>query len=160
MRWLLLSAVLFLVACNTERIAQLEKENKDLRKQLEDAKHVDLATQERCSNAAQRFLEREYSPDKDTILLTQLNHYNAHLGICFITVEWHYRDPGSKTGSWYNSIMLRDVYGNQKYAEFSEHTMIGLDFKSIANMFECTVGGKKCSTIQEFNQSVNPFMSE
>ena len=48
MQWLLLCLMIALVGCNADKVAQLEKQNRDLQKQLIDAKHVDLNTQEKC----------------------------------------------------------------------------------------------------------------
>lgn len=94
MRFLILLLAMGLCACNDAKIAELEKENNELRKQVADSKHVDLATQERCSSAAQRYLEREFTPDKNTLLLTQQNHYNQSRGKCYAFIEWHYHTPG------------------------------------------------------------------
>jgi len=107
---------MFLSACNADKIAQLEKQNKEFRAELEKQKQmVDLDTQAKCSTAAQGFFQRNYSVDKATLLLNFHNHYNRALGKCFITTEWHYKEEGSKTGSWYNLMYLHDVYENQEY---------------------------------------------
>jgi hypothetical protein len=75
-------------------------------------------------------LQREYQADRDTILLTQNNHYNRRLGKCFVLIEWHYHETGSKTGSWYNHMALHDVFENYKYGGVSNYTNIGADYKS------------------------------
>jgi hypothetical protein len=70
MRFPILVLTVGLCAWNDAKLAQLEKENGELRKQIADSKHVDLATQEKCSNAAPRYFQREYPAYKNTLLLT------------------------------------------------------------------------------------------
>ena len=88
MRCLLLASTTFLCACNGDRLAELEKQNKEMRKQLEKQKKlVDLDTQAKCSNAAKIFFRQNWQNDRDTILLDYSNHYNRALGKCFIVVD-------------------------------------------------------------------------
>jgi hypothetical protein len=158
MCWLLLCLLLFVSSCNDDKIVKLESEKKALIKQLDDAKHhVDLDTQEKCSNAAQRFFKREYQADKGTILLTQHNHYNQTLGKCFVLIEWHYNGGG--TGSWYNVMTIHDAYENESYGSFSEYNHVGADYKTTASIYNCQVQGSKCSSVDQFNQQVQQFMS-
>jgi hypothetical protein len=157
---LIVLAALGLCACNTEKIAQLEKENADLRKQVADSKHVDLATQEKCSNAAQRYFEREYVPDKNTILLTQQNHYNQARGKCYIFIELHTRLEGSTAGGWDNLISLTDVYENDEVAKFFQYTAGGPVIAGVGTTPSCEIEGKKCGSIDEFNQGIHSFMSD
>ena len=53
MRWLLLCSLLLLSGCNTEKIAQLEKENKELQARLaaQEGRNL-LDLQEKCSKQA------------------------------------------------------------------------------------------------------------
>jgi len=159
MRFLVLLLAVSLCACNDAKIAQLEKETKDLRKQLDEAKHVDLSTQEKCAAASQRFLQREYPPDKDTITLTQHNHYNQQYSKCLVLIEWHYYGAGgSKAGSWYMVITLFDAYENGRYAQFSKFTSIGENREPHETMYACEVDDKKCASLEDFNKALQPFL--
>ena len=159
MRFLILLLAVGLCACGDAKIAQLEKENAELRKQVVDSKHVDLATQEKCSNAALSYFQREYPADKNTILLTQQNHYNQARGKCYIFIEMHSRLPASKTGAWDNSISLTDVYENDEVAKFFQYTS-GTTDPEIHTTPICEIEGKKCASIDEFNRGIHSFMSD
>jgi hypothetical protein len=159
MRWRILLLAVGLCACNDAKVAQLEKENAELRKQVADSKHVDLATQEKCAAAGEQFMEREYPGDPDTLLIREHNHYNQTAGKCYVLVEWHYTS-NRKTGAWNNFMVVEDVYEHYRYAEFSEHTDIRSDFTSHVLLTGCQVNGMKCTSVEEFNKQVQPFMSD
>src|ERR1700761_2295118 len=130
MRYLLVFCVLALNGCDREKAALLEKENKELREQLDQRKRlVDLDTQGKCSAAATDFFkERWGTPQSDTLLLDFSNHYDSSLGKCFVMVEWH-RSAASKDGAWFNLVELHDVFEKNKYAELSEHHGLTRDGK-------------------------------
>jgi hypothetical protein len=162
MRWLLLTAVLFLGACNTDRIAQLEKQNKEMRAELDRQKTlVDLDTQAKCSNTSRIFFNINFRRDKDTVLLDYSNHYNKKLGKCFILVEWHYNVRPSTTGEWFNVMMLHDVFENNKYAELSEEHLLNINITPVATetrIVRCEVDGQQCKTSDEFGQQTRHYM--
>jgi glucose-6-phosphate 1-dehydrogenase len=158
-----LAVVLLLsgTGCNQDKTAQLEKENKEMRAQLEQPKQlVDLDTQAKCATAAKEFFKEEFSFDQDTITLHQHNHYNKLLGKCFVLVEWHYRDRYSKTGSWYNVIKLHDVYQHDEYGGLSEYTEGSLTSDSVKKIYACRVSGSDCTSITQFNERASKFMDE
>jgi hypothetical protein len=153
MRLLILLLAVGLCACNDAKVAQLEKENKELRKQVDDAKHVDLATQAKCSEAAKQFFRENWLPrDSATILLEYTNHFNISLGKCFISVEWHYNEAGSRNGGWFNTFQLSDVYENAKYAHMSEHhwATYGANPETHVDVVDCVVTGDKCSSKDDY----------
>lgn len=156
-------SVLVSACTDVEKMAKIEKENKELRAKVEQQNRVvDLDTQGKCGTAAKRYLNENWTVDKGTMLLDYHNHFNRSLGKCFILVEWHYADAASKTGSWFNSVKLSDVYENLEYGELSEHTRIVLEptISSEKAILDCHVSGAKCKTSEEFGELVQHFMSE
>src|SRR6516225_4166184 len=88
-----LALLSLLPACDDHaRLNKLEKENTELRAKVEKqsaSENFDL--QQKCSQAAERFLMQGWRRDKDTILLHYTNHYNQKQNICVIYVEEHTR---------------------------------------------------------------------
>jgi len=126
MRTLVFAAIslAFLCGCDTgERLNRLEKENAELKAALEQRNAAtELELQEKCSKSAKAWFRENYSPDKDTTLLDETNHYNRKMNKCFVVVEYHYTAGSGPT--WYNDITMWDVYENLKYATFSEGHII------------------------------------
>jgi hypothetical protein len=80
-----------LAGCDADRIAKLEKENTELKAKVdrqEAAMNYDL--QAKCSKDAHVWFNKNWSRDKNTILLDFTNHYNAKFNKCLILVEYHY----------------------------------------------------------------------
>jgi hypothetical protein len=162
LRLFLVVTAILATACDQDKVAQLEKANKDLRTELDKQKQIiDLDTQGKCANAAKQYFQEEFSADSSTILLDHHSHYNKPLGKCFVMVEWHYTDKYSKTGSWYNLIKLVDAYQRDEYGTFSLYTdiSIGPKFSSEERLYQCEVSGAKCTSIQQFSQFASPFMT-
>jgi hypothetical protein len=162
LRILLVAILSFGMACKQERLDQLEKQNKELRAELDKQKQiVDLDTQGKCANAAKQFFHEEYPPDRSTILLVHNSHYSKVLGKCFVLIEWHYNDIPNKTGSWYNLVKLVDAYERNEYGKFSLYTDITLEPhpKSEETVYECRVNGTTCNSLAQFNQLSNQFMT-
>jgi hypothetical protein len=162
MRRLLLVPAILLSGCYSDRIAKLESDNKELRSQLDKQKQTaDLDTQAKCSTAAKAFFRDNWNRDKGTMLLDYSNHYNRKLSKCFIVVEWHYSDPITNRGEWFNNIQLYDVFENNRYAELSEH--IGVDPKTFAaahRVLRCDVQGTECKTSEDFNSQIGDYLSK
>lgn len=141
-----------------ERLNRLEKGNGELKAEVQKNREVaDYDLQAKCSKDAREWFNRNWSRDKDTVLLDFRNHYSKVKNKCFISVEYHYSmGPGA---SWTNDIMLYDVYENVKYADYSESHYI--DFKNPARdeVTNCEVQGQKCTTIGEFNDLTGPFLN-
>lgn len=118
MRWLLCSVAL-LAGCNADKIAQLERENMELR-----SKFTVMELQDKCSKQALlEFKEggwdkHEYQADNKMASFT--NHYNVTLNKCFMEVD--YRDSTEVTQDgvmrvWNREIL--DAYERKDYAEFT-----------------------------------------
>src|SRR5262249_34995184 len=142
------------------RLKALEKENKELKesvKRSEAAIDFDLAA--KCADRAKVWMRENFPPDKDTLLLTPTNHYNKAQNKCFVLVEWHYQLGNKKSMSWQNDIMLWDVVQGEKVADFSQnHTFYGDNPTDHEGRAHCEIG-KPCSSMDEFNRFVSPFMS-
>ena len=158
--------LLLIIGCDIpDRVSRLEKENADLKAQIEkDHTARDYDLQAKCSKDARAWFKEGWDRDKDTILLDFTNHYNRASNSCFIRVEYHhYSNTFSKTiTEWNNDISLWNVYENDQIGEFLEtHT---LDFsgggsKSTDKVLTCAVNGKKCSSLDELVAMTNPYMS-
>jgi hypothetical protein len=151
--------------CNDDKIAQLEKQNTELKAQLAKEKDTtrDFDLQAKCSKDARIWFNQNWSRDKDTILLDFSNHYNAEHNKCFILTESHYNSHFANPGgnSWANDMTLTDVYENAKYAEFVENHVT--DVKPTLNVanevITCDVQGAKCKTGEEFDNLIRPYMN-
>lgn len=140
------------------RLTKLEKENQELRAEVGKNAAYDL--QSKCARDAKTWFNDTWSRDKDTILLDYTNHYSKASNKCFITVEYHYTTD--KNGSWVNDIIVYDVYENAKFGNYTKTTAIFLkpQYQSIEKVYTCEVFDKKCTTIEQFNNLIRPYMSD
>ena len=138
-----------------ERVAKLEKQNQELQAHLTKvsvAAEYDL--QGKCSNEAKAWFNQNWSRDKDTLLLHFVNHYNKKLNKCFIVVEHHRKNLHLTDGSWVNDIVLYDVQENNEYGRVREdhEVILNPEYHVDERTDDCSVSGKKCKSIDEFNQ--------
>src|SRR5579862_6348364 len=115
----LLACCALVAGCDTDRVAKLEKENADLKAKVEkQSAAVDYDLQAKCSKDARTWFNENWSADKDTTLLTFVNHYDAKLNKCFVLVEYHYKSDFARPGgnSWTKEVSLTDVYQNARLA--------------------------------------------
>jgi hypothetical protein len=160
-QWMSITALtlIALCGCQNDRIDQLEKENQALKVRADRVQDFDL--QAKCSTAARTWFNENWgstSRDKETILLDFSNHYNKSSNQCFIVVEYHF--AFGDAASWMEDITLWDVYENSKVGDFSENHEIDLKGGGYeARVYTCELYGKKCTTADEFNGLVQPYMS-
>jgi len=144
-----------------EKIAGLEKRNQELNAEV-DKSHAttNYVLQAKCSKEAKTWFNENWARDKDTDLLNFTNHYNRSLNKCFILVEYHYDGPGLGD-SWTNDLSFWDVYENVKYANFHENHMIFFkpNARTDDRVITCEQSDKKCKTVEEFDELVNPYMN-
>jgi hypothetical protein len=59
-------------------------------------------------------------------------------------------------------MSLTDVYENLKYADFTENHITNFkpSIETHSEVISCDVAGVKCKTDDEFNNRVNPYMSD
>jgi hypothetical protein len=153
--------------CDADKIAQLEKQNEELKAQMaKQNAAADFDLQAKCSTAARTWFNGNWastSRDKDTILLDFTNHYNAKQNRCFILVEYHYNSKLANAGgtSWTNDRILTDVYENAKYADFTENHVTNLKptLRVGDEVITCEVQGNKCKTQDEFDRLISPYMN-
>ncbi len=155
--------LLMVMGCGSrddEKIANLEKQNQDLKAEVEkNHATADYDFQAKCSKDAKTWFNENWSRDKDTELLDFTNHYNKSLNKCFILVEYHH--SLGLGDSWVNDITLWDVYENAKYASFAEDHIIYIKPTASTQdrVVTCELADKKCKTAGEFNDLVRPYMN-
>jgi hypothetical protein len=114
---LLACAVPFLSGCDSDRIAQLEKQNQELAAKLEAAaKSASLALQAQCSQQADK-LSKEGGWDKDE-MTSAINHYNSKLAKCFVQVSNTDVKTDRATGEIYFTKDLYDAFEKKPYGEY------------------------------------------
>ena len=156
----LLIGCALIAGCDADRVSKLEKENADLKAKVDRqdaALNFDL--QAKCSKDARVWFGENWSRDKDTALLDFTNHYNKLLNKCFILVELHSNETPAP--SWWNDMTLTDIYENSRYGHYSEDHIINLNGKNLPvdRISDCEVYGNKCTSIAEFNNLTNSYMS-
>jgi hypothetical protein len=155
------TVLIFGCGCQTDRITRLEKQNEDLKSQMaKESTARDFDLQAKCSKDAKAWFNENYSGtgrDKDTSLLSYTNHYHKASNECLIVVEYHFNQAAMQ--SWFNDISLWNVYENSKYGSFVE--VHSTDYtKQIENRVQtCNVADQKCTTIDQFNGLVQPYMN-
>lgn len=146
-----------------QRISHLEKQTQELQaKVVKESTVAEYDLQAKCSRDARTWFSENWSSarDKSTTLLDYTNHYHKNLNKCFILVEYHYSVDASS--SWMNDMTLWDVYENSKYGNFAEsHT---IRFKPTVDSHDevitCELLGKKCKTIEEFNNFTRSYLND
>jgi hypothetical protein len=154
------TCVLLLLGCDLDKSAKLEKQVKDLQAK-QAAEEYDLRG--KCSRDAKAWFQENWgSRDKDTILLTETNHYNKRLNKCFVLVEYHFNYQGQ--GAWVNDMSMWDVQENSKYADFMEFhgavTLESLKSGDRDRIDTCVVYGTHCASLQDFNRLTTQYMND
>jgi len=159
---LLIEVFLMSAGCDTsERISRLEKQNQELQAEVSrNRATADYDLQAKCSKDARVWFNENWTADKGTILLNYTNHYSKKFGKCFILVEFHYNQ--GKGPSWYNDVMLWNVYENSRGANFVENHFIKFNpgVNSEDRVVTCEVGGNRCKSLEEFNGLVRPYLND
>lgn len=109
----LVSLMLFGTGCNQDKIARLERENKELAEKLDSlAKAANLDMQAKCANQATNMF-KESGLGKERIS-SYTNHYQPKLNKCF--VKFSTLKHEGKGTSIYMSI--QDAFEGKGYAEY------------------------------------------
>ena len=159
---ILLLLPLLLTGCGDQRLAQLEKQNEELKAQINRrnaAQEYDL--QEKCSKDADFWFRKHFAEDKGTILLTFTNHYNKAMNKCFIVVENHSQN-GPQTlekSAWNNDMSLWDVYENNRYGSFLEQYSYGLKIAPQDTVLTCELFDEKCANLNQWNNLTQSYMN-
>jgi hypothetical protein len=152
----------FFAGCgNSERVAQLEKQNRDLSAKLEllsKGKTLDL--QEQCARQARqefKFLKWDGEP-----FASYTNHYNGHLNKCFIEIQ--NTDTKAARPDIFISKTLSDAFEGKGYGEYNWKSAKGKKYWEVPP-FLCKVtvesGDEKiCHSSEEFDGLIKPYMEQ
>jgi hypothetical protein len=150
--------IFFVPACSNEKdqkIVDLTKKVETLTKQKEqDLIREIYELQERCGKTCEEAFKKEYGKPERGWLCNYTNHYNKKLNKCFILVSaTHY--PGDKKDSLgiTTDISLWDINEKKQYGQF-------FNARKTKFCFECEVAGKHCTSEQEWEALVKPYMEE
>ena len=154
MRFLPLFQIALLCGCNADKIAQLDKENKELRANL-----TTIELQEKCSRQAlSEFKDIGYDgPEYKTAEKSAnlANHYNADLNKCFMEVDTS-DFTKSTIDDNYSDITISDAYERKEYAAFA---LISYD---VVDCYVLKSSGEKqrCKSVDEFKELIRQFMEK
>jgi hypothetical protein len=165
MFWLLLIAIVLLPACNADKIAQLERQNKELSAKLEATSRLtNLELQDKCAQQARTEFERggwnKLETPKHMASLT--NHYNSKLGKCFMEIE----DTDATAiahGIAINKV-VSDAFEGRVYGEYVWFSDKKKKYWEVAP-FLCKItplSGEPsyCKSAEEFDLSVKKIMEQ
>lgn len=155
MRLLLLASALYLLACDADKIAQLEKENKELQAKLGSLSQRSLLDlQEKCATQAR--IEYNYEGWSKKPLVSYFNHYNRELNKCFIAVYAN----GDKLirGELYIGIYVSDAFEGKNFGEF--YGVVGKPERSPVSCMTLSPTGEEtfCHSKDEFDVAIKRFM--
>jgi hypothetical protein len=145
-----------------EKIAQLEKQTQQLQDELKQRHQAeDLDLQSKCADGARKYFKENWSArDPDTILLTYENHFNKSKNRCFVFIEYHF-NVNRTTGAWCNSMSLYDAFEGVKYGSIMlNYINIGQTYETRTTVSHCDVDDQKCTTVEEFNAKIRPYMND
>lgn len=144
-----LAGVICLSACDLNRTADSKKQS---------AANLDL--QAKCAHDTSKWFSREWMPEpKGTVLLNYTNHYNSSQNKCFAVVEYHFQtDVGSS--AWANELGLWNVYEHRKVAHFMEEHPDVTAADRRTSVDDCSVDGKICNSMDEFQKLTYSYMNE
>lgn len=156
MKWFLF-LLLLVSACTSQqdkdRIAELEKQTKDLQEQAKQQQQmVGLDTQAKCAAGATSYFKDVWQSSRDntTIGLTYRNHYNKSLGKCFILVT---HISKVDTGNMFSDNVV-DVF------ERSEYGMIIEIRGKKPSLDYCFVKEQECKDRQDFISKTKSYMED
>jgi hypothetical protein len=161
--FLLLVAVVVLgVMVHGQRgvLAVQEKQIKELSSKLE-SKQVSLDLQQQCAVQARKEFEVDGWSGKDHPLAAFVNHYNAKLGRCFMSVE-DTTQPDKRESTFFTNKFVSDAFEGKSYAQYEWKSEKGKKYWEV-KPFQCEVtlpsGEKKnCESSDEFDELVKVYL--
>jgi len=167
MRYSILLFAVGLCACSTGKIAQLEKENADLRGKLDAvSRNATLDLQEKCATQARIEFDSE-GWDKPTLQraatsATFVNHYNTKVNKCFIQVDS--TDDKTAPGETFLGTSISDAFEGKNYAQYDWKVDKTKKYWEVPP-FYCKVtplSGEPitCHSDGEFKQLIKQFMEQ
>lgn len=101
---------------SSERISQLEGQNKNLQAQMNvQQQENSFSLQEKCSNVSTKFVANNGYKDGDGFTFDYKNHFNSKLNKCFILVNSYNANTDSQF------IDLYDALESKHYASYLGH---------------------------------------
>jgi hypothetical protein len=155
LRLLLVALALVASGCSTDRLARLEKENRDLSAKLEAVtKAANLDLQEKCANQAS-YAFRELGWKKEPFA-AYANHYHPKLNRCFIEIY------STKAPSV--SMSVSDAFEGKVYAEYFWINAHGKKYWEV-RPDTCKVtllsgDEQTCNSQEEFEQLIKVYMGQ
>jgi outer membrane murein-binding lipoprotein Lpp len=158
-RFVLVALVLLGTGCNQDKIAQLEKQNKELAAKLESlSKSAGLESQQKCAVQARiAFSQSGFGREGNS---EYTNHYNQSLNRCFVRF-FTLKTEGHAS---ITHELIEDAFEGKLYAEYfwkNDKPNPGLLPKPIL----CTVTlpsgeEKECESSQQFGELVKVYMEK
>jgi hypothetical protein len=163
----ILPFLLLLPACTSQqdkdRIAQLEKQTKELQEQLQQQRRtMNLESQEKCADGARKsYLADGWDKAKANTLNSYTNHYNEKLNRCFIEVVSTQITPS--TGRIFTSRQVSDAFEGRLYSAIYINKTKE-DPPGSLPVFQCelnTPSGEKksCRTVEEYETFIKQYMN-
>jgi hypothetical protein len=116
---------------------------------------------ERCGKAAEADFKRDWGNGiQDTktgqMMASYTNHYNSRRNKCFVlrTTNSYYLKGQSASGS--RSIVLYDINESKEFGSYFART----ENSVLGSPSDCNVEGKICTSTEEWEKLVKPFMED
>jgi hypothetical protein len=165
-KWLPLPVVFLLTSCNSDRIAALEKQNKELAAKIEtlqggakqSTQSPTLDLQEKCAKQAE--VVYKTSGLQKEQLTGYTNHYSGKLNKCFVQLSSLHSDSLKPT----IYITVMDAYEGKVFADYYWINTQGKKYWEV-KPFTCKVTmlngeDRVCDSQDEFDSLVKQYMEE
>ena len=166
-----LLAPIFLLGCgDDQKLAQLERKNRDLQAKLDllqkSIARANLELQDKCSMQALKYYESWREVSSETVDKDYTSHYNLKENRCFVLLRFLRIGQVRGTNlSWlHKSMWLFDAFERRAFGEFSEGSSD--TSKADRSLYACNVAslssGAKidCWSEKEFETFIKPIMEE
>ena len=153
--FLLLPILLIAAACDSSQVAQVQRENADLKSQASQQQQFDLSA--KCADQAATFYKDFTKDQTGSQSFSYTNHWNKSASRCFILVT----GANVTTDKWYSSEDLFDAIEGKSYGSFS--IQLTTDAKPL--FCEMNPSGnisgmpQICHSQEEFDNFVTPYMN-
>jgi hypothetical protein len=153
MRFLLACFCLALCACDTDKVTQLEKENKELHVQLDKRSSVEL--QEKCAQQSASYFKEQGPWGKDAAA-TFANHYNQSLGKCFVEIIVQTIKPTST----FLTIFLTDAFEGKDYGNYGGRSVVPAVRPVVCYTLSSKGDQVQCNSQDEFETIAKSYMEQ
>jgi hypothetical protein len=162
-RYMIVALALSQVACDSERLKKLERENQDLRARLAIS---DLNLQEKCSRDAKSYFKEHWFADENRVGINYSIHYSRKLGKCFIEVSITETLAVGGEDVTDASVAVQDVYGGSNaVGRFEYESRISSDGKTLRPLKNgtgitlCFISGlPDCNSREQFDTAMGKYL--